>query len=209
MCFFFGFFICLFVVLFGVLGRPEVQKISKSLWTSGLPSFRGERRRRRAHRGLQPCATLLELQLITVCRVHKQLAALRSVECPWGKLQGEMRLIQTSRVLKAWSPIQTSSSSDRLTHSSKHTRRESDGTACDREVCRLLLFCDRTTGIYAKKKKKRFYRRFGICVHTQVQDVPQEISGNSLKDFLQMLAPHLRTPSEPIQLVNDALPRPE
>lgn len=94
--FFFGFFICLFVVLFGVLGRPEVQKISKSLWTSGLPSFRGERRRRRAHRGLQPCATLLELQLITVCRVHKQLAALRSVECPWGKLQGEMRLIQTS-----------------------------------------------------------------------------------------------------------------
>lgn len=87
-CFFFGFFICLFVVLFGVLGRPEVQKISKSLWTSGLPSFRGERRRRRAHRGLQPCATLLELQLITVCRVHKQLAALRSVECPWGKLQG-------------------------------------------------------------------------------------------------------------------------
>lgn len=88
-CFFLGFFICLFVVLSG----PE--NLQKSLEFRSL-QFPGERRRCRAHRGLQPCATLLELQLITACRVHKQLAALRSVECPWGKLQGEMRLIQTS-----------------------------------------------------------------------------------------------------------------
>lgn len=33
------------------------------------------------------------------------------------------------------------------------------------------------------KKKKRFYRRFGFCVHTQVQNVPQEISGNSERLF--------------------------
>lgn len=93
---FFGFFICLSVVLSGVLGRAErPENLQKSLEFRSL-QFPGERRRRRAHRGLQPCATLLELQLITACRVHKQLAALRSVECPWGKLQGEMRLIQTS-----------------------------------------------------------------------------------------------------------------
>lgn len=94
--FFFGFlylFVCCFVRCLGPAERPE--NLQKSLDFRSL-QFPGERRRRRAHRGLQPCTTLLELQLITACRVHKQLAALRSVECPWGKLQGEMRLIQTS-----------------------------------------------------------------------------------------------------------------
>lgn len=94
-CFFFGvslfLFVCCFVLCLGPAERPE--NLQKSLEFRSL-QFPGERRR--AHRGLRPCAALLELQLITACRVHKQLAALRSVECPWGKLQGEMRLIQTS-----------------------------------------------------------------------------------------------------------------
>lgn len=121
-----------------------------------------------------------------------------------GKVAGGNEIDTNLRVLKAWSPIQTSSSSDRLTHSSKHTQRESDGTEKFAD-----FYCSVTEPQEFTQKKKRFYRRFGICVHPQVQDAPQEISGNRLKDFLQMLAPHLTTMSEPVQLIDDALPRPE
>lgn len=42
--------------------------------------------------------------------------------------------------------------------------------------------------------------------HPPVPDAPPRVSGNSLNCFLQMLAPHLRTSSEPVQLIEDTLP---
>lgn len=80
-----------------------------------------------------------------------------------GKVAGGNEIDTNLRVLKTWSPIQTPSSSDRLTHSSKHTQRESDGTEKFAD-----FYCSVTEPqeFTQKKKKKGFTGGLGfVSIH--------------------------------------------
>lgn len=79
-----------------------------------------------------------------------------------GKVAGGNEIDTNLRVLKAWSPIQTSSSSDRLTHSSKHTQHESDGTEKFAD-----LYCSVTEAQeFTQKKKKVLQEIWDLCPST-------------------------------------------